>query len=391
MSNPSDDQEQTIETKDEIGNSSSKENVLKKIKNYIVSKNKPVVWLTIIIFCFLSALVGYLVISNSPKFKFNNAKSKKPVLFNQAILSGNLDIEKYDLILNPSKKTKNNFPENTPDLSGTKIAYDGRISFNPRKMMVQICFNYYNQQYPVTVYMTDQRLIFSTGGFFELYQINVPEKQKIKVPEYIYTDAETTENIQLLWTRLENNFNSGNKATQQDAIEKLAEYILKSIPNNYFSKDREGWLILAFNRLGLKEISTCVVEDVWYNDKFFAQLISEAVANGNSKNTERIEKDLLTAIKNVNINDAKENTNQDWAKFDQVVKLNRFSLALKNEHPYYNTAFDFDCNIEKSFDFPNGGRIVLRGDSKITVDKVTVINLPDLNEQNSINIKDIKL
>ena len=392
MSNLSDDQEQPFETKDEVRDNNSKETEV-KTKEGIISKNKPAaLLLIIIIFCSLFALVGYLVTTNSPKFKYIKAMSEKPVQFNQAVLSGNLDIEKYELSLNTSNNIKKNFLVKPLDLSGTKIAYDGQFSFNPRKMMVRVCINYNNQQYPVTAYMTDNKLVLSASGFFDMYQINVPEKQKIRVPEYIYTGEKETENIHLLWSRLENTFNDANKSSQQDAIEELVKFIFKALPDNYFSKDGERWLILAFDRLGLKEISDCVVEEVWHNDKLFAQLISEAVANDNSKNTKKIEKDILAAIENVSLNDAKENTYWAWTKFDKVVKLNRFSLALKNEHPDYNTAFIFDCNIEKSSDFPNGGKIVLKGDNKITVNKVTEdIKLPDLNEQNSINIKDIKL
>ena len=302
MSNLSDDQEQPFETKDEVRDDDSKENkntVVTKIETII--KNKHVMLLLIIvIFCSLSTLVGYLVITNSPKFKYIKAMSEKPVKFNQAVLSGNLDIEKYQLSLKTSNNIKNNFLVKPPDMSGTKIAYDGQFNFNTRKMMVRVCFNYSNQQYPVTAYMTDNKLILSTRGFFDLYQINVPEKQKIKMPEYIYTGEEATENIHLLWSKLENTCNDSNKSSQQDAVEALAEFIFKSLPDNYFSTDGEGWLILAFDRLGLKEISSCVVEEIWHNDKLFAQLISEAAANGNSKNTERIEKDILEIIKNIN-------------------------------------------------------------------------------------------
>ncbi|ACV62257.1 hypothetical protein Dtox_1381 [Desulfofarcimen acetoxidans DSM 771] len=384
---PSDDeQEQLTKRKDEPTNN-REEIKSSEHKKSLIFKVKPVVLLLIII-CLTMLLAGILI-TNNPKYKYIKTISDKPLAIDQAEIFGHMDIEKYNLNLAASY-IKGKYMMKAPDISGTKIFYNGKLSFKPRKMTVDLSIDYLHHRYRLKAYLTGDQLILNTLGFLELYQVIVPEKQKPKLPEYIYTDEETKDYIHILWNRLENTFNNPNKTGQQAAVEQLTEFILKSVPQKYFSQDSEGWFSLSFTQPGLKEISLSLVEKVWNNSRTFAGLISQTTFDGNSMENKRIEKEIIEVISNNNLSDVKTNINQAWLSFNQVINLNKFSLSIKNNPPEYNTILDFDCGIEKSPVFPNGGSIIFKGASTTVVKKLD-ISLPDINEQNSINIKDIKL
>ncbi|WP_066640278.1 hypothetical protein [Desulfolucanica intricata] len=350
-----------------------------KVKEKTPKNKLGLIVIVILLVCCFVALIAYGIHIHTPKHKFLKAISLEPTNINQAAISGNLAIVKYNFVAANERTTTK-----TINLNGSGISYNGEFDFNSKRMLLRISFNYNQKQYPIIVYMTDKQLILDAQGYIDMYQINVPDEEKIKVPQYIYTNKSDEMNIKQFWNKLENTLIKDKSSVNKIFEEKLF-LIINSIPGEYFSKKDSGWLYLSFDRLGLQHIMKNVVKKTWDKDELLAHIISDLPSSNNEEGKS------FTVQKQVNKEEALQNTGRIWNNIDSFIKLNKFSLGINNKATSFSNCFEINCSIVKNKDFPEGGEIILNGENKITVKKGVNIKIPVLNEQNSICLNDISL
>ncbi len=194
------------------------------------------------------------------------------------------EIKTLDAAVIPKTEPFNN-------LAGTKLLVDYKLNSPDKKLEANYTVHYNENNYSGSVYMNDNRIIFSTGIMSLLKALNPAEFSKeMTIPQYIYTDNSE-------FTKIWDTIIKSNGQSMPPEVKDLFVFALEAVPDKYFTTSlADQKIIINIDKDGFIDVVFSVLQKVKKERERFADLVAKIAARSSGQDPTVLKKQILTGL-----------------------------------------------------------------------------------------------